>query len=544
VKPLITLSRAMVDPDYFGHVYSAASFWPWRVVGKLIDGIKLTEPRALELYKTATGKDCVHQERTSDHTLIKIILLAGRRAGKDRFLSGVGVWRAALYTDWSKHISAGEGAVVLLLGRDKKQSNILRRYCRGLLKMPLLAADVVRDTDEVIEFRNGASLEITASAYDLVRGRSAIAVLGSEVAFWRTDEKSANSDEEVISAATESMGMSPGGGLLSLGSSVYRKRGYMYEQFTKLHGNERETDLCWFTPSKVMNPRLPQAVFEKAIAENGPRGLAEYENIWREDVDDFITLQLMEACTDFGVAARPPDGRLYYFAYFDAATGRGDSVALCIGHVRRIPGQFDELVIDVIREKRPPFSLIDTIAEWAPLLKSYGIHKVYGDQFAFEICLQEWDKQQIELIQGEYSTGKNYLAALPLLTQKSRVRLIDNEVCRKQFASLQRHVSSGHETVEHPKNKSAHDDVATVVAGCLVKMASVKAPMRITPQIVAECGGGHRISYGFGNIHNPVQFGPQGQMGERLRGQMARNNGGGGLSPWQQATERRGFRGW
>jgi hypothetical protein len=54
--------------------------------------------------------------------------------------------------------------------------------------MPLLAKEVVRQTDDVVEFRNGGSLEIGTNNASLIRGRSAIAVLGSETCHWRTDE--------------------------------------------------------------------------------------------------------------------------------------------------------------------------------------------------------------------------------------------------------------------------------------------------------------------------------------------------------------------
>ena len=43
--------------------------------------------------------------------------------------------------------------------------------------------------------RNGASLEISTNDARLVRGRSAIAVLGSEASHWKTDEFAASSDE-------------------------------------------------------------------------------------------------------------------------------------------------------------------------------------------------------------------------------------------------------------------------------------------------------------------------------------------------------------
>jgi hypothetical protein len=67
--------------------------------------------------------------------------------------------------------------------------------------------------------------EIATNDARLVRGRSAIAVLGSECCHWKTDEHSASSDEEVVGAAEPSMAMCPDGGLLMLGSSVYRGGG-------------------------------------------------------------------------------------------------------------------------------------------------------------------------------------------------------------------------------------------------------------------------------------------------------------------------------
>ena len=82
-----------------------------------------------------------------------------------------------LAQDWKAHISAGEGAVVLLLGADRKQAAILRRYCHGLLQTPRMAAEVTRLTDEVVEFRSGGSLEIATNDARLIRGRSAIAVV-------------------------------------------------------------------------------------------------------------------------------------------------------------------------------------------------------------------------------------------------------------------------------------------------------------------------------------------------------------------------------
>ena len=97
------------------------------------------------------------------------------------------------------------------------------------------------------------------------------------------------------------MAMCPDGGLLMLGSSVHRKRGYMYRKYKQLHGNDDSEDICWFAPSAVMNPKLPQHVIDRALAEDAPRARAEFLNVWREDLADFMPLDVVEACTDFGV---------------------------------------------------------------------------------------------------------------------------------------------------------------------------------------------------------------------------------------------------
>jgi len=84
-------------------------------------------------------------------------------------MSAVAVWRAASCTDWRKYLSPGEQAVVVLLGTDKKQAAILRRYCKGLLQVDALQREIRRETIDVVEFKNGAVLEIATNDPSLRR---------------------------------------------------------------------------------------------------------------------------------------------------------------------------------------------------------------------------------------------------------------------------------------------------------------------------------------------------------------------------------------
>jgi hypothetical protein len=467
MPPLISLTTAMTDPEYFGGVFASPSYWTWLTAAKLVDGIPLTEPREIALFELCAGRP---YNRAAHRAVRRLILLVGRRGGKDRFQSAVAIWKAALCLNWRKHVSAGEGAVVLLIGADKKQATILRRYCHGLLETPRLAAEVTRQTDWVIEFANGASVEIVANDANLVRGRSAIAVLGTEAAHWRTDDDSLSSDEEVVTGALPSMAMAPDcpGGLLVMGSSVHRKRGYMYRKYKELHGNNDTEEICWFAPSQVMNPLLTQATIDEALASDRVRMSAEFLNQWREDISDYIPAELLEACTDFGCYERPPQGYGFsYSAHVDIATGLGNSsAALSIAHRDYTKGL---QVQDVIREVRPPFVPEVVVKEFAELAKRYGVTTVYADQFAYGLHASLWDgtRTGVRLAEAKHNTAENFLRLLPSLLAK-KVRFLDSKVQRSQFSQLERHMMSGNETIRKPQTASARDDVATAAAGALV----------------------------------------------------------------------------
>ena len=463
MTPAIGLAAAMSDPQLVGGAFQQDSFWSWLTVAKLLDGTPLDE-REAALFRQCTGRT-----QLPDGPVQRLLLLVGRRGGKDRFLSAVAVWRAALCADWREYMSAGETATVLLLGADKKQAQIMRRYCEGLLQAPLLAAEVLRCNDDVIEFRNGASLEINTNDVRLVRGRSAVAVLGSETCYWRVDEASASSDEEVVAAATPSLAMCPDGGLLALGSSVYRKKGYMHRRWQALHGNDGSEDICWLAPSSVMNPKLPSNVVEKALLDDPERAKAEFLSQWRGDLSDFLPADIVAAAIDAGVHERCPVQGRNYFAYADAAGGTGaDSFAIAVAH-REANGV---VVLDALRRRTPRFVPEAVVSEFGTLLASYRVTQLMGDRWGGGFHSDAWRRNGITYNACEQTTSENYLAALPLLLS-GRARLLDDPVLQRELTGLERRAhANGRESVSHAAAASAHDDVAAAVCGALVAAAA------------------------------------------------------------------------
>jgi hypothetical protein len=375
--PAISLAAAMRDPRLLGGPFTAPSFWTWHCVAKLLSGERLDQ-REAELFRQCTGRT-----KLPNGPVRRLILLAGRRAGKDRWLSAVAVHRAALATDWRRVMSAGEQAVVLLLGADRKQASILRRYCEGLLQAHLLAREVVRSSDDVVEFKNGSQLEVATNDARLVRGRSAAAVCGSECCHWRSDETGSglNSDEEVVSAAEPSMAMIPDGGLLVLGSSVHRRRGYMHRRWKELFGNDAAEDICWIASSATMNPVLPARVVERALASDLARARAEYLSEWRSDLQGYIDREAIESCVDVGVRERLPQTGISYFAFCDPAGGSGqDAMTLAIGH-----REGDRVIVDLVREVLPRFSpaaVVDELRADGPLFRNGSR---FGQAFSYPL---------------------------------------------------------------------------------------------------------------------------------------------------------------
>lgn len=478
------LHAAMIDPRLFGPTFAQESFWTWRTVAKLIDGLPL-DRRERELFRQCTGRT-----KPPKGGLHRLVLLVGRRGGKDRFLSAVAGYRALLASDWPRTLSAGEQAVVQLLGKDKAQGGILYRYCRGIvLASSVLADQIVRDTQGgIIEFTNGAAIEIGTNDVGALRGRSSIGVLGTECCFWRTDSDHLSSDEEIVLAAEPAMAMDPTGGVLIMASSTYRKRGWMFKQYQALFGDDAADDVVWLAPSRVMNPVLRESFIQKAIERDGSKARAEYLSEWREDVADFLPLDIVEAATDRKIIERPPRDGIRYFAFTDAAGGSGqDSFTLAIGHHDR---EADRLVLDAMRERKPRFAPAEVVNEYAVLLKQYRCFEVSGDRFAGAFHSDEWTRRGITYRDSSHSKSEIYLTALPLL-MNGRARLLDSERLRSQLTGLERRVGEGgQEHVDHSPGQ--HDDLCNSVCGLLVHIADLNANQPrgafVAPRIVSEDG--------------------------------------------------------
>jgi hypothetical protein len=128
---------------------------------------------------------------------------------------------------------------------------------------------------------------------------------------------------------------------------------------------------------------------------------------------------------------------------------------------------------------KPPFSPDAVVEEFAALLKTYGVSRVTGDNYA-----GEWPKERFSVHGITYDPSpKNksaiYQEFLPALNGQ-RVRLLDLPRLTGQLCSLERRTArGGRDSIDHAPG--GHDDVANAVAGVLVNILQDRRPALVRP---------------------------------------------------------------
>ena len=153
-----------------------------------------------------------------------------------------------------------------------------------------------------------------------------------------------------------------------------------------------------------------------------------------------------------------PAANNFYRAFTDPSGGSDDSFALAISHKSE-----DRIIIDAIREARPPFSPDAVVDDFAALLKSYRVSRVTGDRYAGEFPRELFRKHGIAYDLAKQTKSELFRDLLPLLNS-GRIVLPRNDRLQGQIVGLERRTSAvGRDTISHPDR--GHDDVANAVAG-------------------------------------------------------------------------------
>ena len=244
-----------------------------------------------------------------------------------------------------------------------------------------------------------------------------------------------------------------------------------------------------------MNPTIDARLIENALKEDPQAARAEWEAEWREDVEAFITAELVEAVMIPGRYELPKIDGPDYFGFIDPSGGRQDAFTMGICH-REGSGK---IILDVLRERRPPFQPAGVVAEFADVLKSFGISSVESDKYAGEWVPEAFRVHEIEVKNSEMTASELYLNFLPLVSNGS-VELLDNKRLLAQLTGLERRArSGGKDLITH--YAGGHDDLANSTAGACV-MASKPKDEGYCAFSEHDCYDGHGQYYNFGGGWN------------------------------------------
>ena len=455
---------AISDQNLYASWFPGASWDPWRVVLKAIFAIPMTDAEE-KFFRTIADRD------QPTEPVKEVWIIAGRRAGKDSVASVLVTHLAAMFNG-ADRLRPGERAAVLCLACDRDQAKIIFGYTKSYFEdIPLLANLVTRETANGLELSNKVDIAISTNSFRSLRGRPVLAAVLDECAFYR-DDSSSTPDEETYAAIKPGTATLPNAIIIGI-SSPYRKAGLLHRKYEE-HFGKPSNVLVIKAPSIVLNPTLDPQIIADAMRDDIAVASAEWMAEFRNDISSYIPIEAVRACVTSGVMERKPQRQFHYVGFTDVAGGSGkDSMTLAIAH-REGENESSTVIIDAIREVRPPFSPEAVVSEFADLLKSYRVSRVAGDRFGGDWPREQFRKFGINYESAEKSRSDLYVAFLPMINSRA-VDLLDNDRLITQLALLERRTGrAGKDAIDHPSGANSHDDIANSVAGAAVLATTAK----------------------------------------------------------------------
>jgi hypothetical protein len=448
MTPTTTIRKALDDPGLLGNILSGKSWQAWRVLLIASMGEALTNEER-PLFTQLTGRDQEPLQRVEE-----FVAVVGRRGGKSRAMATLATYIAGL----CKHrLVNGEKGILLCIAPDQKQASIVLNYAEAAFESsPILKQLITNRTADTLELSNNISIEVRAASFRRLRGPTYIAVIADEVAFWLGVETSANPDAEILNAVRP--GLATTAGPLILASSPYARRGVLWDAYKRHYGQEGDPlILVAQGASRTFNTTLPQGVVDRALERDRPSAEAEFMARFRSDIEGFVPFEVVEACTGNHTEMAPLSG-LHYFGFCDPSGGSADSFTLAISHA-----DGNRVLVDAVREIKPPFSPDAVIEEFATTLKTYKIASITGDRYAGEFPRELFRKYGIQYQCAEKPKSDLYRDLLPLLNS-GRITLPRSERLVSQLVGLERRTArSGKDSIDH--GPGGHDDLCNSVAG-------------------------------------------------------------------------------
>ncbi|MBN1103582.1 MAG: hypothetical protein JXL84_09245 [Deltaproteobacteria bacterium] len=448
----MNIIEAIHDERLFRSAFKDLFTWSaWFVLLKAMFGIPFNDDAGRDLFRACTGRASM-----PERPFRELWAVVGRRGGKS-FMAGLVAVYLALFHDYREHLSPGERGTIQIVASDRAQAQTILGYCKGLLHTNRTFEECVEtELTESITLNNRIVIEVMPASYRSIRGRTVVAALFDEIAFWRSEGVSP--DREILAAVRPSMATIPESKLIVI-SSPYARTGVLYEHMRDYFGKDDPDILIWRSGTRVMNPTIPESFIDRETAKDPNAARAEWEAEFREDIEEFLTLEALNKCLVLpGPLAYEP-GRVYS-AFVDPSGGRSDAFTLAVGYRRPDDLRF---VVSLLKAWEAPFSPEGVVSEIAEILRGYRVTRITGDRYSAEWVTGAFSRHSLLYDPCEKAKSDLYVE-FEAHVNVGRVELPKDEAMKNELMTLERRRGkSGRDIVDHPPR--AHDDRANAVAG-------------------------------------------------------------------------------
>ncbi|WP_072394330.1 hypothetical protein [Hyphomicrobium sp. CS1GBMeth3] len=474
-----TIDDALSDPLLLGAALGDISSWStWRIILKAAYGLPLND-QELEVFSVLAGGRDPPERRVAE-----LWIVAGRRSGKTRVAAAVATFVAA-FEDHASKLAPGEPGYVLTLSPSISQARAVRNYAEGFFRSSRILAPMLgKTTADELHLPGDIVIATHANSFRTVRGRTLLAAIFDESAFWR-DESSALPDVETYRAVLPALGTT--GGMLIGISSPYRRVGLLHQKHRD-HFDQNDPDVLVIQGgTQMFNPTIAESVISRARESDPEAARAEWDAEFRSDISALLDDRSIDAAVDYTRPLElPPRGEFTYAAFTDASAGRHDHFTLCIGH-----REGDRFIADVIQGAQPPFDPNEVASRYAKLAREYRCNKIIGDNYAGEWTVKAFQSAGISYTRSDKPKSQLYLEALPWF-MRGAISIPNHQRLIRELRLLERRVApSGKDRVDH--GQSGSDDYANALVGALAAELKPRGGTRVGSIGIDGSGGRVKI---------------------------------------------------
>jgi hypothetical protein len=479
----ITIDMALADERLLGAGLGPVESWgQWIAILRAAFGLKLNEHDRKLFDLVAGGREPPEQR------VRELWAVVARRSGKSRMAAAIATY-LALFQNHRSRLSPGEVGTVLVLAASKAQAKTVYQYVLGFLESsPVLAKEVMATTADEVKLRGGVAICVHSNSYRTIRGKSLIACVFDEAAFWR-DELSAAPDLETYRAALPALATT--NGMLVAISSPYRKVGLLFQKHRDHYGKNDPDVLVIQGPTSVFNPLIDSTVIDAARSADPEAAASEWDAQFRSDLSQLLDDASIDAAIDRDRPLElPPKYGVTYECFADASAGRRDAFTMCVGHWDQ-----DQFICDAIWGRHPPFDCAGVASDFVALAKSYNCRSI-TQHYSGEWVAQAFRDAGMTSRPSELSKSQLYLEGLQLFL-RGLVSIPDCPQLIRELRLLERRTSrTGKDCVDHGAGGS--DDYANVLFGAM-RLSTKRKPREVRPMSVESAASFDLIRGRYGN---------------------------------------------